>query len=195
MRGFLRGFLRQLSILLLGFLAYLIQVCFLDRISIGGATPNIMFVYVAVVTVCFGKTRAFWVGALYGMLMETMLTSVSLLNLFLYPAAALMGGVLLADKSEQRLEYLRSIGKPGTNPSPYWRTPCCAAVNALIYELVNLVYVNLRDNVLPPVLLGRALLEVLLTTLLTVLLMLPLRALFGRRYERKARPKPQVYRA
>ena len=41
-----------------------------------GVTPNLLYVVIGIVTVAYGKLRAFWVGMAYGILMQIMLPLV-----------------------------------------------------------------------------------------------------------------------
>ena len=186
--------LRRTSLFLTVFAAYLIQVCVLPRIPIGGVTVNILYPVIAVAAVCYGRLRAFWAGAIFGILMEAMQPTLSLVNLVIYPANAVFCAFLFADKTPQKLEYERSIGKPGRNASPYWRTIGCAAMGIAIHETVNLLYIALGSSVMEVLgsrLTGRALLSAALSTLLALPVMMLLRPLFGFPYVRKRRKKKE----
>ena len=192
LRRILRGFLRMLrkaAIFPVLFLAYLLQVCLLPRFPAGGVTPSLVMAVIAVCTVCFGKLRAFWAGAVIGILMEAMQPTIPLVSLVLYPASAVFCAFFFADKTAQKLEYERSLGKPGRNASPYWRTLACAAMNTAVYETVNLVYIALGGTALNLRHFGRAFLNIGLTTLIALPLMMVLRPLFGKSYLRLRRKK------
>ena len=76
------GFLRRYLVLaFLTVFGYLFQVCVMPHVKIGGVSPNLLFVVIGIVTVAYGKLRVFWVGALYGLLMQIMVPSVSFLTL------------------------------------------------------------------------------------------------------------------
>ena len=84
------SFLRRYIVLgLLIVFGYLCQVCVMPYIKIFGVTPNLLYVIIGIVTVAYGKLRAFWVGLCYGLLMEIMLPSVPYLHLILYPVTTL----------------------------------------------------------------------------------------------------------
>ncbi|MBR4711661.1 MAG: hypothetical protein IKP10_06470 [Clostridia bacterium] len=160
-------------------LTYLLHVCLMPYIRIGNVTPNLILAVTAVITVCFERTKTFWAGLIFGILLETMQPSLPLFNLLLYPVAAIIGLLFFADKSMQRLEYERSLGKPGRNV-PFWiRIPLCALADTAVYEVVNLTYVYLRSGDFSLYGVSRGLLDIHLTALLAGLLMFPLRRFFG----------------
>ena len=177
---------RQVRLFLVILGGYLVQVCIMPYLQAGDVTPNMLVATIAVVTVGYGRLRALWAGAFYGILMETFLASVPMFNLMLYPVCALLCSVPCADKSAARLQYERSIGKAGRNISPLLRTVICAALNAVCIEVVNLVYKYLNGAALTATAVGRALLCIAATAALTALIMIPMRKLLGFR-----RPDPE----
>ncbi|MBQ8201711.1 MAG: hypothetical protein IJZ74_08095 [Clostridia bacterium] len=181
-----KAFMRQVKLLLIVLLGYLAQVTIMPYVKVGGVVPSMLIAVIAIITVGYGKLRALWVGAFYGIVMETMLPTVKMMNLMLYPVSALFCSVFFADKSASRLQYERSAGKAGRNISPLLRTILCAAMNALIYEIVNVVYMYLGGTALTMAQVNKSLNGVFYTTLLTALLMLPVRKLLGFR-----KPKPE----
>ena len=181
-------FLRQARFFLVLLLGYLLQVCVMPYLKLGSITPSILLACTAVITVGYGRLRALWADAFYGILTETFLASVPMLNLMAYPVVALLCSVPCADKSASRLQYERSIGKAGRNSSPLLRTVTCAFLNALCIEVVNLVYAYLRGAALTPTAVGRAAVCILSTAALTALVMIPLRRLLG---FRKPEPKAE----
>lgn len=186
-------FMRHVRMGVLLLLGYLVQTCVMPYVSVGGMTPSVLFPIIAVITVGFGKVRAFWAGAFYGIVLETMHPTVPLLNLMLYPAAALLWSVVFSDKSPQQLEYERSLGRAGRNVSPLVRTPLCTLLLALSYDGLNLIYIYLRGTDLTAAAIGRGLLDTLVTTLLSVVLTVPLRRFLGFRPERRRVTKPTRY--
>ena len=184
---------REFRLFVLIILGYLCQVCIIPYLQIGRITPLLTMTVIATITVAYGRIQAFWCGAIYGILMEVMLPSRELFQLLLYPSAALVGAILFPDKSMQQLEYERSIGKPGLNRSPIMRTIGCAAVNTLVYEIVNLVYVYLRESVMSVSHITTAFLIILYTTCLTALMILPVRRFLGYRLEHQKPAPPQRY--
>lgn len=175
------------------FAAYLLQMCVMPYFSVGGVTPSLLFPTIAVITVAFGKLRAFWAGAILGILLETMQPTVALLNLIMYPAASLICSVICADKTVQQLEYERSIGKAGRNITPFVRTPLCAFLLTLTYDTVNIAYIYLRGSEISAVSIGRGCMSVFLSTLITLVVMVPLRHFLGYRTRRVKVGKPQRY--
>ena len=201
----------QFKFFLVVLLGYLFQVCVMPYFSVGGVTPNLLFAVVAILTVGYGRLRALWAGGFYGIVMETMLSSLSMLYLLLYPLDAVFCSIFFADKSDKKLEEERSIGRaavrkhdlrsrlysltdavrgaPGQNGSPYIRTPLCAGMNAMIYEIVNLIYIYLGGTVLVRAHYMRSVTNIVLTVLLTMVLMLPVRRFLGfRRAVQDKRP-------
>ena len=175
-----RRFFRFMLVVVLGDLC---QVCIMPYLAVNSVTPSLLFAVTAIVTVCYGRLRAFWVGSIYGILMEIMLPSITFFNLLLYPVAAIFSSLPFADKSDKRLEYERSLNKKAQNVNPYLRTVLCAGLNTLIYEGINLVYVNLGGTALTLTHISRAVIDVALTMLTAAVLMLPLRRYLG--YGRK----------
>lgn len=173
------AFLRQLRLFVVVLLGYLLQVCVMHYFPISDVTPSLIYAVVAIVTVGYGRIRALWVGAFYGIVLEVMLPSIDLLNLALYPVSALFCSAFFSDKSETQLEYERSNGKPGRNVSPYLRTLGCCAVNVLIYEIVNVFYMYLGGSSLSPDVFGRSIVNILYSTGLAGLLALPVRRFLG----------------
>ncbi len=176
---FLSAAFRHLKLLLLILLTYLVHVCVMPDVNILGASPKLIFAVTAIITVAFDRWRSAWTGMIFGILLEVMQPTRTLFNLLLYPILAIFGALVFADKSMQQLEYERGVGKPGRNASPWLRTPLCAAADTLMFEIVNIVYAYLRGGVLPAVFIWRGIGDVLLTVLLTLLLMLPIRRFFG----------------
>lgn len=172
-------FMRQVKLLLVILVGYLAHVSIMPYISIGGVSPSLLLAVTAIVTVGYGLIHGLWIGMFYGIVMEIMLPTVQMLNLLFYPVSALLCGVFFADRSAAQLQYARSIGKRGRNISPLIRTVLCAAVNTLIYEAVNLVYMYLSGAELTSLLIQRALTDVLMTSALTLIIMLPVRKFLG----------------
>lgn len=185
-----RGGRRFVYFMIVVVLGYLCQVCVMPYLAVNGVTASMLFAVTAIVTVCYGKLRAFWVGAWYGIVMEIMLPSITFFNLLLYPVAAIFSSLPFADKSDKRLEYERSVNKQAKNMNPYLRTVLCAGLNTFIYELINLVYVSLGGTALTTDHLGRAVLDLLLTMALAAVLMLPVRRFLGFGRKKKAVAQP-----
>ena len=175
----LHALLRQTLLLGVLLLGYLLQVCVMPSFPIAGVTPNLIFAFIAIITVGYGKLRALWAGAFYGIVLETMMPTVNLLNLALYPIVSLFTSAFFSDRSETQLEYERSQGRPGRNWNPYLRTPLCCMVCVLIYEIVNIAYIYLGGNLPTPEMLGRAAVNILYSSGLSLLLAWPVRRILG----------------
>lgn len=184
----LHAFLRQLRLLLVLLLGYLLQVCVMPYFPIRGVTPSLIFAVIAIITVGYGRLRALWAGAFYGIVMETMLPTIQLVNLALYPITALFCSAFFADRSETQLEYERSLGRPGRNWNPYLRTPLCCMLGVFIYEVVNIAYMYLGGNPLTGDILGRAAVNILYSTGLSLVLAWPVRRFLGFRKIREENP-------
>ena len=177
--GWLRPFLRLGRYLLVVVLGYLEQGCIMPYVRIDGVTPSLLFAIIGIVTVCYGRLRAYWTGAIYGIVLEIMKPSITLMNLMLYPIAAAFCSVFFADKSDKRLEAERSLNKAARNGNVYLRTVLCAGMNTLLYEIVNVTYIYLGGTFLTGQHFYRAGIDLAGTMLLTVVLMVPLRRFLG----------------
>lgn len=190
------GFIRKYLILfLLTFLGYFSEVCIMPYVKIFGVTPNLLYAVIGIVTVAYGKLRAFWVGLIYGILMQVMLPSVTMLNLALYPLSTLFCSFAFADKPLKTLEYERAIRRERKEMPPWLRTVLCAVLNTVVYETVQITYIYLGGNPLAVSHFLRGLLDILLTGALCFLLQFPVRrAIFGRRQRQSVmRPAPVVF--
>ena len=154
---------------------YLCEVCVMPYIRIFNVTPNLLYVMIGVVTVAYGKLRAFWAGLIYGLLMEIMLPSVPYLNLAIYPISTLFCSFAFADKPLKTLEYERATNKKSKERPAWLRTVLCTALNTLIYEVVNVTYIYLGGSALLAGHFLKAIADVILTSLLCLGLLFPLR--------------------
>ncbi len=169
-------------------LGYLMQVCVMPYFRVGDVTPSLLFAIIAIITVGYGRLRAIWVGCIYGILMETMCPTITMLSLLLYPLSAGFMSMFFSDKSEKRLEYERSLGKAGRNINPYLRTIGCAASNMFLYEVINVVYMYLSGATLSWGTIGRSLSGIFWTSVLTLLIVLPVRRFLGFKKRKKETP-------
>ena len=177
--GFIR---RYLVLIFLTVFGYLLQVCVMPYVRIGGVSPNLLFVVIGIVTVAYGKLRAFWVGVTHGLLMQIMVPSVSYLNLGIYTISTLFCSFPFADKPLKTLEYDRAVNRTRKELPAWVRTVFCAMLNTLVYEAVNITYVYITGISLTAAHIFRGVLAVVLTGVLTLLLAFPVRRLiFGRR--------------
>ncbi len=187
-----QALMRQIKLILVILVGYLAHVSIIPYIDIGGVSPSLLIGITAIVTVGYGMLRGLWTGMFYGIVMETMLPTVPMLNLLFYPISALLCSVFFADRSEAQLQYARSIGKRGRNISPLLRTVLCAMVNVLIYEVINLAYMYLSGADLTSALIQHGLTDVLATTLLTAVIMVPVRKLLG--FRKKEEERSPIFR-
>ena len=188
--GFFR---RYLALGLITVFGYLLHVCFMPYVPVFGVTPNLLYAVIAIVTVAYGKLRAFWVGTFYGLLMEIMLPSIPYLNLALYTLTTLFCSFAFADKPLKTLEYERATDRRRKELAPWLRTVLCAALNILAYEAINVTYIYLGGSALTVEHFLRASADVFLTSLLTFLLLFPLRrAIFGRQPDNAVLQAPSV---
>ncbi len=181
-----QALMRQVKLILVILVGYLGHVSIMPYLRFGDVTPSLLIATTAIVTVGYGMLRGLWTGMFYGIVMEIMLPTVPMLNLLFYPITALLCGVFFADRSEAQLQYARSIGKRGRNISPLLRTVLFAALNVVIYDAVNLVYMYLSGADLTGALIQRGLTDVLATTGLTAVIMIPVRKLLGFRKKEEA---------
>lgn len=182
-----QAILRQVKLMLAILAGYLTHVTIMPYLQVDGVTPSMLIAITAIVTVGYGMLRGLWTGMVYGIVMEIMLPTVSMLNLLFYPVSALFCSLFFADKSEASLQYRRSTGRRGRNISPLLRTVLCALVNVLVYEIVNLVYMYLSGADITAALIQRGLTDVLATTALTAVIMVPVRKLLGFRKKEEQR--------
>ncbi len=171
--------LRQLRLILVAVLGYLLEVCALPYFTAGSAAPSLLVVVLAIITVGYNRFRSLWTGMCYGIVMEVMLPDVPMLNLLFYPVTTLLCSVFFADKSAARLQQERNSGRAGRNISPYLRTPFCAMMQMTLYEVVHVFYLYLGGAELGGRQLGNSISSILLTTLLAVVLMWPVRRILG----------------
>ena len=190
------GFIRKYTVLLLlTFVGYFSEVCIMPYVKILGVTPNLLYAIIGIVTVAYGKLRAFWVGLIYGILMQVMLPSVTMLNLAIYPLTTLFCSFAFADKPLKTLEYERVIRQQRKELAPWLRTVLCAMLNTLVYEVVQITYIYLGGSPLTVSHFLRGFADVVLTGALCFLILFPVRrAIFGRRRTQPVmRPAPVVF--
>lgn len=190
------SFVRKYTLLLtLTFIGYFGEVCIMPYVKIFSVTPNLLYVVVGIVTVAYGKLRAFWVGLTFGLLMQIMIPSVTYLNLALYPLTTLFCSFAFADKPLKTLEYERVVNRQRKELPAWMRTVLCTMLNTLIYEVVQITYIYLGGSSLTIPHFLRGIADVILTGLLCLILQYPVRLLlFGRHRSRPVlRPAPVVF--
>ena len=180
MRG---GFIRKYSVfIILTVFGYLCEVCIIPYVKIFGVSPNLLYAVIGIVTVAYGKLRAFWVGMIYGILMQTMLPSITYLQLALYPISTLFCSFAFADKPLKKLEYERIVNRQRKELPAWIRTVLCAMLNTFVYEVVQITYIYLGGTLITLSHFLRGLADVFGTGLLCLILQVPVRLiLFGRR--------------
>lgn len=185
-----QAILRQVKLMLMVFVGYLAHVSIMPYLRMGDVSPSMLIAITAIVIVGYGLLRGVWTGMFYGIVMEIMLPTVPILSLLFYPVSALFCGLFFADRSAAQLQYARSAGKRAKNASPLLRTVLCAMVNTIVYEVVNLAYMYLSGADLSSALILRGFTDVFFTTLLTAIIMVPVRKLLGfRKAEQTAAPE------
>lgn len=149
-------------------------------LKIGGMSPNLPMVLIGIVTVAYGKLRAFWVGCAFGLMTEIMMPSISFFNLALYSLSSLFCSFLFADKPLQRIEYERALNRKHRELSPLTRTFLCVLTNAFVFEIFNVGYIYISGTEIELNHIMRAVTVILSTGALAILIMLPLRRMiFG----------------
>lgn len=172
--SFLRRYLALGGLIVFG---YLFEVCVIPYIRPFGIAPNLLYVMIGIITVAYGKLRAFWAGLIFGLLMEIMLPSVPFVNLAVYPVTTLFCSFAFADKPLKTIEYERATNKK-TRELPAWlRTVLCTASNTLIFEIVNVTYIYLGGSPITASHFLKAFACVVLTSLLCLILLFPCRRL------------------
>lgn len=172
---------KYLLLFLLTFFGYLGEVCVMPYIKIFGISPNLLYVIIGIVTVAYGKLRVFWVGLVYGILMQIMLPSVTYLNLALYPLTTLFCSFAFADKPLKTIEYEKVVNRERKEMPPWFRTVLCTMTNTFVYEVVQITYIYLGGSVLTITHFLRGIADVFVTGLLCLFLLFPIRlAIFGR---------------
>ncbi len=184
-RQYQTGFVRRyLSLALIIILGYLFEVCVIPYIRPFGISPNLLYVVIGIITVAYGKLRAFWAGLIYGLLMEIMLPSVPFLNLAIYPVTTLFCSFAFADKPLKTIEYQRATNKKSRELPAWLRTVLCTALNTFIFEVVNVTYIYIGGSPLQAGHFLRAFGTVFLTSVLCFILLFPLRRMIlGRKTE------------
>ena len=187
---------RGLKAFLLALAAYLIQVCVMKHLSLSGVSGSVLFAVLSVLTVSYGKKYAFCASCIIGMLMESMLANVPAMYVLAYPVITMLCAQLFADLTERQRERRLSDHQGKTIFSrlrqkempALMRIPLCALLMDLIWHTVMCVYMYLIGVELDFSHFSRLFRAVVYTGVLTLVLMLPLRAFLGM-YRRPKRKK------
>ena len=178
---------KSLKFAFLTLMAYLLQACVAPRIAIGGIAPNVAMALAAIVSVALGRKYTFVLSLTVGYLLEIMLPALSYINMIAYPVCCILGAMAFSDKSERKLEEERAQGKRGAQWNPHMRTPLCALLSISVFEGVNLIYTYLSGVVIDSLHVGRALTDVVYTTVLALVFQFPIRWWLGTYRLKKAR--------
>lgn len=162
--------IKFVKICFLVLLFYLVQTTVIPHMKLWGVVPNLYMVCGAILTVSFGKKYAFACGAVFGILLESMVRTLPIFNLVIYPALMLLCAQIFSDMSEIKRELLRikiaqrqaesrivSVGgveqkkwyhldfrrKTADDMNPHLRTFLNALMLTLLYDLVMLMYIAL----------------------------------------------------
>ena len=183
MRKAIRGFLMI-------FFAYLLQVTAVPDMAVFGVSPNLLISVIAISTVAYSRKAAFCLAAMTGILTETMIPGMPGISIVLYPALGFVGSVIFSDKSERKIEEEIASGKPGKNKNPLLRTLLCAAGIAFVFQVIYVAYAYLVSMDITVNLVLLSLFDVGYTTVLTLVIMIPLRYALGL-HRRAKKVKPQ----
>ena len=189
---------RGIKALILTVLAYLIQTCVMNHVTIRGVSGSVIFAVIAVLTVSCGKKYAFCASCLIGMMVESMLSNVPGLYVIAYPVIAMLSAQAFADRTDRQLEQRRMrienrkarLSERGAK-EPWWqkalhpalegdlpahlRIPLCAGLMDLLLNIVLIFYMYLIGEELSFIHVGRTAVSVLYTMGIAVLIMVPLR--------------------
>lgn len=180
-------FSKLLKVSVLTLLTYLLQATVSEYISVWDVAPNIALALIAVITVCLGRKYTFIISLAIGYLLEVMLPSLDYINLIIYPVCAMLGAIVFADKSERALEEAKSGGREIIQLHPHIRTPLCAGVSILMFEIVNLLYIYLSGVSLDSGHFLRSFICILYTMVLAGIFQFPIRLWLGTYKLKKAR--------
>lgn len=173
--------IRMLIYLTVVMLTYLFQVSVMPYFKINGISPNLLVITISVIAVGFGRLRSFWTGAIFGILLEVMTPTVTLLNMAFYTVASFIA-FIFTDKTQQQLDYRRSQGRSGYNMNPLLRTALCCLLLIVLYNVVNMLKIYLSGYEVTVIHISRSLLSVVLTEVFCLILMMPLRLFMGLHY-------------
>lgn len=133
---------RVITTMLFLLLAYLIQACLIPYLKIGGVQPNIIFGYIAVITVLYGSWYSVATGVFAGLLVETLLSALPVVNAVAYPALAFAAAQFLAYKPERAMKPAKSARAEKLQKlyTPFLRVLIGAAFMTLLYEIIFIVF-------------------------------------------------------
>ncbi|MDD2648586.1 MAG: hypothetical protein PHI27_11115 [Eubacteriales bacterium] len=133
---------RVVSTMFFLLLAYLLQACLMPYLKVFGVLPNIIFSYIAVITVLYGSWYSVATGVFAGLLVETMLAALPVVNAIAYPALAFAAAQFLAYKPERAMKPAKTARgeKLQRLYTPFVRVLIGAAFMTLLYEIIFIVF-------------------------------------------------------
>lgn len=170
---------KTLKFAFLTLMAYLLQACVAQRIAIGGIAPNLAMALIAIISVALGRKYTFVMSMTVGYLLELMLPALTYINMIAYPVCCILGAMAFSDKSERKLEEERTLGKNAKQLHPHIRTILCALLSISVYEFINVFYTYLTGVALAALPFGRAITDIIYTTVLAAVLQFPVRWWLG----------------
>lgn len=170
---------KTLKFAFLTLMAYLLQACVAQRIAIGGIAPNLAMALIAIISVALGRKYTFVMSMAVGYLLELMLPALTYINMIAYPVCCILGAMAFSDKSERKLEEERTLGKNAKQLHPHIRTILCALLSISVYEFINVFYTYLTGVALAALPFGRAITDIIYTTVLAAVLQFPVRWWLG----------------
>lgn len=170
---------KTLKFAFLTLMAYLLQACVAQRIAIGGIAPNLAMALIAIISVALGRKYTFVMSMTVGYLLELMLPALTYINMIAYPVCCILGAIAFSDKSERKLEEERTLGKNAKQLHPHIRTILCALLSISVYEFINVFYTYLTGVALAALPFGRAITDIIYTTVLAAVLQFPVRWWLG----------------
>ena len=181
----MKEFKKALRALLLALLAYLVQACVMEYLTVSGVTGSVLFAVLAIITVSYGKKFAFCASCIIGMCMESMLSQVQALYVVAYPVITMICAQFFADMSDRQRERRRMLrqgrghgGREGDLPA-LLRIPLCAGLMDLLLNIVLCAYMYLIGVELSFLHAARALISLIYTIGLAAALMIPARYYLG----------------
>lgn len=190
----MREIKKGLKVLLLTLAAYLIQACAMQYLSVSGVTGSVLFAWLSILTVSYGKKYGFCASCIIGILMECMLSNVEALYVIAYPVITMMGAQLFADMSDRQRERRRMMNTTGkireTDLPAFIRIPCYAALMDFILGVVLCAYMYLIGVDIAFSHAVRVLFSCIYTSALALVTMVPLRMFLGM-YPKRGKARAQ----
>lgn len=171
--------IRIFKTLLITILSYLLQATAMPLLGFHSVSPNINIAMLSILIVAYGRQHGLVSSIIIGILMEIMIQNLAYFHLLIYPVISILSMLAFADKTERRMEMERAMRRYYGNMNPLLRTLLCTLYMALLYELIHIGYGMLTGIELSANTYLRLLIFVGYTTLLSLLLMIPLRAFLG----------------